>query len=348
MSSFVTQTYDAMVLLAYGIDLLLKNGEDVLGPNLLEVIRTQVEVEGASGLLNMSESLTGFGRTKATDIVSSQHYRIVNFNADIYNEDENSSLVAALDWSLDGGVQSCPSTADCMARLVLNTIDNKPALEKDPDIILEVPLGQKALLIVVAVLVWTAVLGFTCFIFIHRNAKIIKYSQPVMLYIILAGNGLAGCRVFLGSLSLSNRNCTSSVWLGHLSFVLVFGALFVKTWRIHRLVNNKKITRVTITDRDILKVMMKWLFAAILFLIMLTVFGKPELSYSSSTVSNRTSKVPLCKMHRIELETALFVVEAVVLIFGARLCWAVREVPDSVNESKFIAAGELFCWMFLS
>jgi hypothetical protein len=42
-----------------------------------------------------------------------------------------------------------------------------------------------------------------------------------------------------------------------------------------------------------------------------------------------------------QFQTALFVVEAVALLYGARLCWATKDVPDAINESKMIASGLL-------
>jgi len=38
-----------------------------------------------------------------------------------------------------------------------------------------------------------------------------------------------------------------------------------------------------------------------------------------------------------QFDTTLYVVEAVLLLVGAWLCWMTKDVPDAVNESKFIA-----------
>ena len=49
-----------------------------------------------------------------------------------------------------------------------------------------------------------------------------------------------------------------------------------------------------------------------------------------------------CNYVNPQVSTTLLVLEAVVLVIGARLCWAVKNAPDALNETKFIAAGKSF------
>ena len=44
----------------------------------------------------------------------------------------------------------------------------------------------------------------------------------------------------------------------------------------------------------------------------------------------------VCEMVHPEFNTALFVFEAVVLMMGARLCWAVKDVPGEWTHYFFL------------
>jgi hypothetical protein len=72
-----------------------------------------------------------------------------------------------------------------------------------------------------------------------------------------------------------------------------------------------------------------------------TFVGKPHKSAIVTNVSNRTTFYLKCSYDFDQFHIALFAAEAVALLAGSRLCWAVKDVPDAVNESKFIAIGEL-------
>ncbi len=83
------------------------------------------------------------------------------------------------------------------------------------------------------------------------------------------------------------------------------------------------------------------------YMVALTVIGQPHKSAIVTTVSNETTYDIECSFIYPQFQTALFAVEAAILLAGARLCWAVKDVPDAVNESKFIAIGELIFFLFL-
>ena len=89
-----------------------------------------------------------------------------------------------------------------------------------------------------------------------------------------------------------------------------------------------------------MKIAAGMVLSAIVYLILLTWIGLPRHDAIESTVSNQTTYNIRCAFEYTEFHTALFVVEAVVMLAGARLCWAVKDVPDAVNESKVIAIGK--------
>jgi Na+-transporting NADH:ubiquinone oxidoreductase subunit NqrB len=82
-------------------------------------------------------------------------------------------------------------------------------------------------------------------------------------------------------------------------------------------------------------------------LAILTGVGRPQIGEQTIELSNHATQLMECTFDYSEFHSALFAVEAVILLIGARLCFAVKDVPDAVNESKYIAGGESVTWMLL-
>eukprot|EP01035_Chromulina_nebulosa_P031508 gene31508-42008_t len=158
-------------------------------------------------------------------------------------------------------------------------------------------------------------------VFNYYNSKLVKAAQPEMLICILIGVLLAGGRVLIAGLPITDVSCISGLWLAHISFVLAFGALFIKTYRVHVVLNSKNFQRVVFTGGKALRYMTVAFILFIVLLVILTVVGRPHKSFISSTT------------------------KAVIILVGARLCLAVKDVPDAVNESKYIAVAITFILM---
>jgi hypothetical protein len=86
-----------------------------------------------------------------------------------------------------------------------------------------------------------------------------------------------------------------------------------------------------------------------IYLILETVVGEVHMSAHSSTLSNQTTDLLICTFKYTQFNTTLYVLELLCLIFSARMTWAIKDAPDSVNESKFIALamGVIFLLILL-
>jgi len=115
--------------------------------------------------------------------------------------------------------------------------------------------------------------------------------------------------------------------------------MFVKTWRVDKIVNNKSLKRVRITTQDVFNIMCSVILAFCIYLALLTGVGVPHVGERTIEQSNHATQLMQCSFNYSEFHSALFAIEAAILMFGARLCFAVKDVPDAVNESKYIAAG---------
>lgn len=129
--------------------------------------------------------------------------------------------------------------------------------------------------------------------------------------------------------------------LGHLGFGLLFGGLFLKMWRVDKIVNTTSLKRVKITNNDISRI---GVITSILLAAYLGVISGASGIYSSvvmSTVANQDTLMYTCSEETPGLQMALFVIEFIFIVWGIRLCNATKNAPSVVNESQYIALSTL-------
>nr|XP_058972652.1 gamma-aminobutyric acid type B receptor subunit 2-like [Pocillopora verrucosa] len=100
--------------------------------------------------------------------------------------------------------------------------------------------------------------GFFFFNFKYRNVRYIRMSSPNMNNIIILGcvliyiSGiLFGIDAEIVSKKTHERVCQTSAWTASFGFTMAFGALFSKTWRVHRIFMNK-LKKTVILDYQLL------------------------------------------------------------------------------------------------
>lgn len=339
-SPYALHTYDAAVALAMGFHYLAISGKAVNGDNLKDVIYQNVSFQGASGLVELYEGMPDFGYYAAGDREVGHHYKLLNFNEAAYRQNINNSFVQVAYWSVENGTLPCTPDMKCQ-NFIFNTKDNTPPPDTPPPRYYTMSPGLQATLITIAAVAAAVAVVSFAIAFYFRSSKLIRTSQPVMLYFFLFGELLGAARVLIGGLPVSDTICGLTHWLGHLSVVLVFGSLFIKTWRVNKLINSKTLKRIRITATHVATIMSVVVVVGLLYLSVLQGIGQPHRSLIKTLVSNQTYIREKCALHVSVIETVLFVIEGLLLLFGARLCWAVKDVPDAVNESKPIAAGML-------
>lgn len=75
--------------------------------------------------------------------------------------------------------------------------------------------------------------------FVKQSTPVVKFSSPLFVYIIIFGILLGISSIFPWIGEPSVTTCELRLWLVAMSFVLVCGPLFSKTWRIWRSFNSK-------------------------------------------------------------------------------------------------------------
>jgi ABC-type branched-subunit amino acid transport system substrate-binding protein len=348
---FTPHAYDAVYALAQGIQRILAvhGRDDINGDLLHSTFINDIYFYGATGLVKFYGGMSNYLYYAMGDREVGHTYLMYNFNDEVYDaSNRTNGLALVASWSLEtGGVTLCSEDPElvmggnCVSGFTYRTVDNSPCTDMPPDIYVELSVHMGRAMTALGSVVVIVVATFFILIFKYRRSRLIKASQPSMIYIIHLGCLFGGMRTIVGGMSVDDASCTAAFWTGHLAFGLTFSALLVKTWRVHRVVNNKSLKRVKITGNTITGITCTVISCLCFYLIITTVVGKPHLSYLSSEVSNQITRNAICSFTYPEFSTALYAIEALSLMYGARLCYATKNAPDAINEAYFIASGKL-------
>lgn len=90
------------------------------------------------------------------------------------------------------------------------------------------------------------------FVWKFRERKILLAASPLFLIIILVGTILMYLTIFAWLLESRTAACHMRFWLLGMGFVLCFGALFAKTFRVMRIFGSKSLTVFRISNGQLL------------------------------------------------------------------------------------------------
>ena len=252
IDSFVSYTYDAVYAIARAMHVVLYDQKkpSITGKDLYAALINNVSFSGATGAVDFSNATTtdstrygeGDRRTGIT-------YTILNFSPEVYRMDPSgiSGFVTVGGWTIEEGNVF---TAD----VTYNTIDNSKPSDLPPAIILTMlPLQATILKCFGTILLLIAsIFGLT--LFYARSTKLVKSIHYKMQCIMIFGALCGAARVFFGTTKVTDVNCSACMWLSHLAFWMMFAPMMLKTWRVYRIVNNKTLKYVTVTESSILRI----------------------------------------------------------------------------------------------
>lgn len=126
----------------------------------------------------------------------------------------------------------------------------------------KLPYGSAPIgFLVYGVIVLLFALCLLGFLYVHRKGAVVRLSSPLFQYLILTGCFFVCISAILFA-AVSNGGdttppkqwtCSAPLWFGHGGALLSFGCLLAKTYRIHRLFNNKMLVRISITNKKVNK-----------------------------------------------------------------------------------------------
>lgn len=197
--------------------------------------------------------------------------------------------------------------------------------------------------IIVAFTIITGVLAiFTiligAFIWYRRDHAVTVIASPVFCMIIIFGVLLALLAVMIYMHVFNNGGCMAFPWLGNYAFVIIFGALFAKTWRVDMIFSRTKKLRTK--RRAISNVL---LFAVIGILLLIETFimglwqGLSPLKYVNHfNNDNFTSQFYCSSKNGIYFFAASIAYKGLLMLWGMYLVIKTRNIDSDFRESTFI------------
>ncbi|KAJ3175920.1 hypothetical protein HK101_010531 [Irineochytrium annulatum] len=187
-------------------------------------------------------------------------------------------------------------------------------------------------------------LGCTAYMLANMGQKMFKASSPVFLGLISCGALISYVSIFLFSqYPMTSASCVIYVWLKYLGFSFVFGALLVKTYRIHVICSSKKRQAAPLKDGVMfvffLCIIAVW--CTILIVYTLLPSQRPILALDQTVqIDDMNNVVGIFETPHCNFQIYNYVcLGAMVftLALGAGLTYLIRNTPSAFNESKWIS-----------
>jgi hypothetical protein len=346
MQPYTALTYDATVMMATAVHNALVSGTDYMNPVVIQDALTAIVMpDGASGPLLLSKGQPGNQYDTLGARLTGIEYMVTNFNPALYKNGSKDFMVTVAYYDAENRTITSCSPTDSEAcfeptfRMATDGSTANPPAGSPATIMKKLNPSLKLVFRVMWCLIVFLSLVIAGLIAWYRNHRVMKASQPISLLCILVGAMFAAARIVVGGIDKNRELCVAEFWTGHLAFVIMIGSLFVKSYRVHCIVNTKKLRRVTFSATDAFLLLVAIVTTVVVYLAISTKFGVPNMRVLSETVSNQQTVWKFCGMQRPEFQTALYACETVMMIIGFRTCWEIRNVPDIVNESKQISSA---------
>ncbi|XP_077999945.1 gamma-aminobutyric acid type B receptor subunit 2-like [Glandiceps talaboti] len=201
------------------------------------------------------------------------------------------------------------------------------------------------------------VIYLAAFTVINRDKRVIRMSSPKLNAGIIVGAALTYFSIVLfgmdGKVEGAHNNsllCQIRVWFLSLGFVIGFGAMFSKTWRIHKIFTNKKVKSIRIKDAHLFGIV--WLFTLVDMLVLVLWVTIDPLHMEMVELPSRGSSdglvdisiiptIELCISKYESLWVGLmYGYKGIILLLGCFLAWETRNVRYAhLNDSRQIGVA---------
>ena len=348
IDKFVPYVYDAVYAAAYAIHNLIykKKLSQFTSEDLLSSLLHNVSFQGLTGSVSFDPGteVQGF-QIGDGERLTGNIYSIYNFQKSFYIGKRNSTgFVEVLRFTTsknDVIASPCPG---CQS-ILYNTNDNSIPKDRASETIISLSESLKYLLFSLSIIGYIIITVLVTIVLLYRKNRIIKTAHPSMLLLILFG-GYMGCNNnVLSAFEVSDNICIMKDWFSHLCYGFGFSALLVKTWMVSK-VFNSGLKKVKVSIRDGLKNITILMLILIVLLSILTVVDHPHAATRVTSDVHKPLRYYFCSESNVVVLPILLVIEVLCLALGLKLCWDIRKVPDALNESKYIQAGE-YCSYFL-
>jgi hypothetical protein len=305
-------TYDATILTARAMDMAIQNNLDYTDPAvLMSLMVSNISFHGVSGPLDLFKGYPQFANDGRGIRNKGTQYAVLNFNPSLYRNGSMDFMVRI--GTFDGDTKQYTPCApadnvNCFLPMFSGQTEGSyhiPPLDSPPIIYATQSLSFDALCFALAGIILALVLLLAVLMVYHRRSKVLKASQPILLWCILIGGVISAARILMGGLPKTDITCTGEIWFGHLAFTVMVGSLFVKSYRVHRIVNTKKLARVTFSAMKAFRILLGIVASVVIYLGIAQQLGRPEVLYQRSFVNNQETDIAYSDTKRPQFETPL-------------------------------------------
>ncbi|XP_031551226.1 gamma-aminobutyric acid type B receptor subunit 2-like [Actinia tenebrosa] len=194
---------------------------------------------------------------------------------------------------------------------------------------------------------------FLYFNIVYRENRSIKMSSPQLNNVIILGCLLCYISVILFgldgrflSLHSYGINCNARTAVLSIGFSLAFGAMFSKTWRVHKIFTAAKtLKKMAIKDIHLFGIVAALVVIDVIFLSLWFAYDPLQahkLKFNlMETTNNDKIYVPVLYQCTCQYKTyflaTMYVYKGILLLFGLFLAWETRNVTiAALNDSKYI------------
>uniref|UniRef100_A0A7S3XM88 G-protein coupled receptors family 3 profile domain-containing protein n=1 Tax=Heterosigma akashiwo TaxID=2829 RepID=A0A7S3XM88_HETAK len=232
------------------------------------------------------------------------------------------------------------------------------ALDEDYQLL---PSWSLEFAIALAVVTTTSGFAYVVYMFVNRKNKIVRYSQPVFMGILVAGCTTLSFSLIplalddahieyydvLHELHLDqeytalNKACQAVPWLYCVGFALEFSSLFAKVWRLKKIMTQRKLRKIKITTQQLIPVLAG--MVGIVVLVQGLWQGIAPLHWERVPVTwdldgMMTRSYGRCTSTAFPQFFWLFVlIQLAALVYGMILCYQTRNVQSEFMEGKWIS-----------
>lgn len=151
--------------------------------------------------------------------------------------------------------------------------------------------------------------------------------------IILVGATLMYSKLIVSYFEPTSLRCIARPWLRHIGFVLVYGSLALKTWRVAIIFQVRSAQRLALSDRVLLRRLGLLVLLYSAYLTVWTAMAPPDIEVARTSDDLKFTR---CVENWFDF-TVIFAGDIVLLIWGMWLCYKIRNAPAAYNESKYIS-----------
>ena len=106
-------------------------------------------------------------------------------------------------------------TGDCV-NIFYGTNDNSKPSDRPKRIMMKMPLSMQAGLYFLATLTFIVIIFFMLILAYYRKTRLLKASQPSMMWIIVTANIFFAIRIISSASPATKPLCLLNIWTGHL------------------------------------------------------------------------------------------------------------------------------------